>query len=117
MNNTLSQSKSNKYFRNSPIRILKVKGISIIGILFLLKFFEEERGTSDPFLLFIYLFLLSFLLFKEKRKKFRYLIIIRSSLGHVTYFALTTCFIILEIILEKRYFRKKITLFHFLLLT
>lgn len=34
MNNTLSESKSNRYFTNSPIPILKGKGIWIIGILF-----------------------------------------------------------------------------------
>ena len=123
MNNTLSQSKSNKYFKNSPIRILKGKGIWIIGILFQPKsfsiFYFTERvltqiiygqwgrtRNTGPLFTF-YLVLLFFLLFKEKRKKFRYLIINR------------TPWIICQPLnqLLFRNAKKKITLFHFLLLT
>lgn len=54
--------------------------------------------TRKTGLLFTF-FLLAFLLFKEKRKEFTiyYFKIIRLCLGQVTYFALTACFIILEI--------------------
>lgn len=54
----------------------------------------EERGTQDPhFLPFVCFYCSFFLLFKESRKKLRYLI--GSWLGRVTYLALTACFIVL----------------------
>lgn len=51
----------------------------------------EEHRT--PFY-FLFVFIVLFLLFKERRKKFRYLYLIGSCLGRVTYFALTACFIL-----------------------